>query len=143
MTSLHFTEYHFSFPDDSCEDVAIIGAGLAGTYAAWRLRNTNLTVRVYEKSARVGGRFYSGRFENASDTRFELGAQYFIPALHPQMDSLTRRLGLRVVPYPDPSSRRSLFLRGRFVEEHEFTDGTSPYTMKDNEQGYQPQELLW
>ena len=42
-----------------CHDVAIVGAGPGGTYAAYRLRNKNLNIAVYEQLNRVGGRLFS------------------------------------------------------------------------------------
>ncbi|WAR18526.1 APLY-like protein [Mya arenaria] len=58
----------------TCEDVAIIGAGISGSYAAWRLRDHNLSISVYEYSNRVGGRFRTIRFPNSPDINVELGA---------------------------------------------------------------------
>ncbi|WAR18525.1 APLY-like protein [Mya arenaria] len=64
----------FVLDDQTCEDVAIIGAGISGSYAAWRLRDRNLSVSVYEYSNRVGGRFRTIRFPNSPDINVELGA---------------------------------------------------------------------
>ena len=41
-------------------DVVIVGGGIGGLYAAWRLmKSTNLTVCVMEASHRFGGRFHT------------------------------------------------------------------------------------
>lgn len=42
-----------------CQDVVVVGAGVAGAYAAWQLRDQGLRVHVYEISNRVGGRLHS------------------------------------------------------------------------------------
>ena len=44
-----------------CDDVAIVGAGVAGAFLAYRLRDRNFTVTLYELSNRIGGRLYTGR----------------------------------------------------------------------------------
>ncbi|CAG2184818.1 unnamed protein product [Mytilus edulis] len=61
----------------SCDDVAIIGAGIAGTYAGWRLRNLNKQITVYEYSNRVGGRCYTMKFPDIPHINVELGAMRF------------------------------------------------------------------
>ena len=42
-----------------CHDIAIVGAGAGRTYSAYRLRNKNLNIAVYEQLDRVGGRLFS------------------------------------------------------------------------------------
>ena len=42
--------------------IRIVGAGIAGLYAAYKLKKLGLDVRVYEKSGRIGGRVGTMRF---------------------------------------------------------------------------------
>ena len=42
-----------------CHDIAIVGAGAGGTYSAYRLRNKNLNIAVYEQLDRVSGRLFT------------------------------------------------------------------------------------
>jgi len=51
--------------DGDVLDVAIIGAGSAGSYAGWRILsspgNEDLNVELFERQGHVGGRLYSPR----------------------------------------------------------------------------------
>jgi cyclohexanone monooxygenase len=49
---------------ESC-DAIIVGAGLAGIYMLYRLRNLGLSVRVYEAGNGVGGTWYWNRYPGA------------------------------------------------------------------------------
>ena len=46
-------------------DVAIVGGGLAGLYAIWRLRGLGLKVRAYEAGSGVGGTWFWNRYPGA------------------------------------------------------------------------------
>ncbi len=76
--------------------IVIIGAGLAGLYAAYRLEQ--LGIRDYallEARAAPGGRIASaGRPHADAADRFDLGPTWFWPALQPQLDRLIKDLGL-------------------------------------------------
>lgn len=54
--------------------IAIVGAGVAGLAAAWRLRDAPVQVEVFEKSRGVSGRAASRSRHGA---RFDFGANYF------------------------------------------------------------------
>ena len=53
-------------------DVAIIGAGISGVYAAWSMRNYNLSVSLYEASNRIGGQIYTRSIPNITGTHTDL-----------------------------------------------------------------------
>ena len=63
----------------ACDDIAIIGAGIAGSYAAWRLRNQDKKITVYEYSNRIGGRCHTVKFPGIQDVHIEMGPMRFIP----------------------------------------------------------------
>ncbi len=46
-------------------DVVIVGAGIAGLYATYRLRKLGLSVRVYEAGSGVGGTWFWNRYPGA------------------------------------------------------------------------------
>jgi monoamine oxidase len=78
---------------ESGDDVVIVGAGIAGLTAAWRLRQAGIGVRLYEAQERVGGRMLSLRGRFADDQVCELGGE-LIDTGHHHMRALAAELGL-------------------------------------------------
>ena len=78
-----------------CE-VLIVGGGVAGMAAAWRLRRAGATdVRLVELESDVGGTARSGATPRS---RYPLGAHY-LPAPHPELvglRALLRELGITI-----------------------------------------------
>ena len=60
---------------DPVPNVAIVGAGISGLFAARTLQDHGTNVKVFEKSRGVGGRMATRRAEG--ETTFDFGAQYF------------------------------------------------------------------
>jgi monoamine oxidase len=59
----------------SREPVIIVGAGVAGLVAAYRLRQAQVPVRLFEAQSRVGGRMFSLRDSFADGQVVELGGE--------------------------------------------------------------------
>lgn len=85
--------------------VAIVGAGVAGLYAAYLLERQGIRdYVVLEARTRPGGRILSASHAPTPDTaesagssgidRFDLGPTWFWPALQPELDALITQLGL-------------------------------------------------
>jgi monoamine oxidase len=75
--------------------IAIIGAGVAGLYAAWRLRQAGVEdVVILEARDRLGGRIESVAAPGHSQA-FDLGATWFWPAMQPRLARVVQELGLR------------------------------------------------
>ena len=81
-----------SHPQDG-NDVVIVGAGVAGLTAAWRLRQAGVGVQLYEAQERIGGRMFSLRGHFADGQVCELGGE-LIDTGHARMRSLAAELGL-------------------------------------------------
>ena len=63
-------------------DAVVIGAGFAGLYAVYRLRERGLTYRAFERGGGVGGTWYWNRYPGASsDSESWVYAYTFSPAL--------------------------------------------------------------
>jgi hypothetical protein len=106
--------------DDGVVDVAIVGAGVSGAYCAYRLTgDTRLTVAMFEREARVGGRLWSYRWPEA-DALVELGGEAFSP-IHANVAGLVRTLGLAAVPHREFATLNRLHLRDRLVAVADLT----------------------
>jgi protoporphyrinogen oxidase len=65
-------------------DVVIVGGGVSGSYTAWRLRDHNLRIHVFEASGRVGGALYTHTFPGVPPIPVELGASAYSPSVMPR-----------------------------------------------------------
>ena len=65
--------------DEANLDVAVVGAGIAGVYCAWRLRQAHpdWQIGLFESSGRVGGRLLTVTPPNMDHVRCELGGMRF------------------------------------------------------------------
>jgi monoamine oxidase len=75
--------------------VVVVGAGLAGLTCAYRLKQAGVTATLYEASARVGGRCWTGRGEFAEGQIYEHGGE-LIDQGHTHIRQLAQELGLRL-----------------------------------------------
>jgi len=129
----------------TCDDIAIIGGGISGTYAAWKLRGRGLSISVYEYSDRIGGRIHTMQFPGIPDINVELGAMRFVPVAHPLMVSTAAALNLSVVDFPPGFGfgEDSLFyLRGVYFRRRDLgKEDNTPYNMKPNEKHLDPGQL--
>ena len=80
--------------NETLADVLVVGAGLAGLYAARLVRRAGLTVKVLEARDRVGGRVLSQRL--TGDSSVDLGAQWIGPGQR-RMRALANEYGLKMI----------------------------------------------
>mgnify|MGYP001545258294 CR=1 FL=1 len=131
----------------ACLDVAVVGAGLSGSYAAWRLQDTQQRVGLLEMSDRVGGRMYTWRpFPQARPAvNGELGALFYLPQQHPLLNHSIHVLKLTPVEFRPPNRDPPiLYLRGRSLTQRELSStlvGKNPYHLKRDEMGRLPKNL--
>jgi protoporphyrinogen oxidase len=112
-------------------DVAIVGCGVSGVYAGWRLLKSpsvaepvkrfaeqrpsgSLRVGLFEYSNRIGGRLLSSQLPGDSNLSFEFGGMRFLNS-HSRVWGLVHRFSfektrLRV---GDPKGRSMCYLRLR------------------------------
>ncbi len=94
---------------DLKNEVVILGAGAAGLSAANALRKRKIPYRIFEASARVGGRVHSLRLEKTEGPVIETGAEFFESG-HTQVMTLAKELSLPVMEVkPDGQLAPHLF----------------------------------
>jgi monoamine oxidase len=81
----------------------VVGAGLAGLHAAWRLVEAGLDVTVLEARDRVGGRTWSHALPDG--TGVERGGEFIAPG-DEALRALCAELGLELVPHGFSFDRR-------------------------------------
>ena len=91
----------FAFATDENTDVIIVGAGIAGMFAAYSLQEKGLSVRVLEASERIGGRMFTldelPWKPNTGGTEVGDGYQRFI--------GLSEKVGVKIVEPPAGEGR--------------------------------------
>lgn len=145
-------------------DVAIIGGGIAGIYAAWRLRHVSadqlgaklgqlattrpdhkLRVGLFEYSDRIGGRLFSLMLPGVDDVPVELGGMRFLNT-HKRVVGLVEylRLEKQDLPVSDPADKHLLYLRGQYSTAADWKQPgfTPPYRLERSERARSPGDLL-
>jgi lysine 2-monooxygenase len=135
---------------DLTVDIAVVGAGVAGVYAAWRLKQKWPAKRValFEYSDRIGGRLYSVPLPGMPHVNAELGGMRFIPDSQTFVRELIKKLALATRDFPmgapdDPGGLNNLmYLRRRLLRARDLTNpALVPYAMNAAEQGMNPDQL--
>jgi monoamine oxidase len=75
--------------------IVVVGAGLAGLTCAYRLKQAGVGATVYEASARLGGRCWTGRGDFSDSQIYEHGGE-LIDQGHTHIRQLAQELGLRL-----------------------------------------------
>ena len=77
------------------KQIAIIGGGLAGLHAAYRLHRAGLPFQLFEARDRLGGRILTVNEDgHPNEADFDLGPSWFWPDLQPGLRDLIDELGL-------------------------------------------------
>jgi len=92
--------------------IGIVGAGVAGLTAAYRLAQEGLSVSLYEASARLGGRMFTRRAFNADGQFCELGGE-LVDTNHEALRTLAQALGVNVVPLSAHGAGEDVYYIGR------------------------------
>jgi monoamine oxidase len=130
-------------------DVAIVGGGISGLYAGWRLMDSDPgeirilghtlggarpRVTVFEGSCRIGGRLLSTASPRFPGVTCELGGMRFMPT-QLRMSKLVSYLGLSTITMN--TSLSFALLRGRHVAFSDFTNPDAlPYQLSGEERGW-------
>ena len=95
--------------------IAIVGGGIAGLNAAYKLRKRGLRAEIYEASQRTGGRMYTAKDLLNPGLTTELGGE-FVDSNHLEMLALAREFHLDWLDVHGPGEQK-------LVREAYFFDG--------------------
>lgn len=135
-------------------DVAIVGGGVSGVYAAWRLltEGRKSRVAVFEASDRIGGRLFSATPPHIPDMVAELGGMRILPAVQPRIKKLIEVLNrdqstkpaIELFPFPVDKDANISYLRGVHLRLADFRNnpGKLPYSLSFQEYGKTPGEIV-
>lgn len=107
--------------------VAVLGAGIAGLHAAYRLAQLGVPVDVYEASDRAGGRTFTARGMLDAGQIAELGGE-LVDSGHLTMQALAEEFGLTLDDLLEPEDVRAetFYFGGRVVPEEEILAAWEP-----------------
>ena len=114
--------------DDATAPVLIIGAGIAGLTAGYRLRRAGIPIRIIEAQNRVGGRMYSLRNFFADGQVCELGGE-LIDTGHKRLQALADELGIVLDDLSKDDSalaHETFYFDGALRSEREVVEAFSP-----------------
>jgi lysine 2-monooxygenase len=133
--------------DELTYDVAVLGGGISGLYAAWRLvtsgRPGDRRVCVVEAAPRLGGRVETID-PPTPGARLELGAMRFM-ADHDLVRRLSAELGVRTRRIESDDGGRGFYhLRGARFRAGDLSSRATrlPYQLRDTEQAMHPDDLF-
>jgi monoamine oxidase len=116
------------------QPVLIVGAGVSGLTAAYRLQQAGVPVDVVEASHRIGGRLVSlSNFPGSLGT-VELGGE-FIDSRHTHVRSLAAELGLELADLHTADAgleREILYFQGQRVSESKVIEEFAPLAHRIN-----------
>lgn len=93
-------------------NIAIVGGGVSGLTAAYRLAAAGRTVTLYEASARLGGRMFTRRDFNADGQFCELGGE-LVDSNHAALRTLAGELGVGIQRVAPEGSEEFYHIDGR------------------------------
>jgi monoamine oxidase len=120
-------------PTGSLPRIAIVGAGVAGLNAAYKLQKAGLTATVFEGASRTGGRMFTAKDLLADGLTTELGGE-FIDSNHIEMLNLMTEFGLERLDTRAPATAslkpETYFINGRHYTHAQATRAFVPIAKK-------------
>src|SRR5689334_12548149 len=114
---------HAAKPASSAR-IVVVGAGLAGLTAAYRLQQAGYAAQVYEASGRIGGRCWTGRGDFLEGQIYEHGGE-LIDSNHIQIKQLAQELGLTLDNLYQAETKGTEQLGYFFGQPYSFTQMTN------------------
>jgi monoamine oxidase len=123
--------------------IAIVGAGVAGCYCAYRLSRAGVTepLDLFEASDRIGGRLWSVPLDGVAGSPAEIGGMFFSDLQENTFGLITQELNLPHAPVN--WTRRHQYLRGLYLDDASYANGAAiPFHLTGEEAGKTPGALL-
>ena len=113
--------------------IAIVGAGVAGLNAAYKLQKAGLTAKVFEGANRTGGRMFTATDLLGAGLTTELGGE-FIDTGHAEMLALMTEFGLERIDTAGPGTEKlkteTYFVNGRHYTQAQAAAAFVPLAKK-------------
>ena len=113
--------------------IAIVGAGMAGLNAAYKLKQAGLTATIFEGANRTGGRMFTATNLLADGLTTELGGE-FIDSNHEEMLNLMKEFGLERLDTRAPEAAslkpETYFVNGRHYTQEQAARAFVPIAKK-------------
>jgi monoamine oxidase len=124
-------------------DLAIVGAGVAGTYVAYSMRRTrpDWGIALFERSRRIGGRLRSLRPDGLIGRPLELGGMRYHTG-QPIVTELVESLGLATRPLPLAHGENRYHLRNHATTAADEERAGAGYDLAADERGRSASQLL-
>lgn len=116
--------------------ITILGGGIAGLYAAYRLKKAGIVAPIYEAHSRTGGRVMTGQNFVAKGITTEIGGE-FIDSSHKELLDLCQEFGFTLLDMQSPSEvnlvKTDYFIDGQRRTNPEIIEGfrNYPQVLKD------------
>jgi lysine 2-monooxygenase len=123
-------------------DLAVVGAGAAGTYVARALKaaHPEWSISLFERTDRIGGRVWSAAVPGVAH-RIELGGMRFM-TIHRHVQAVVDELGIATHPFDRPGGADRSLLRGRFGGGLPDPEAGAGYDLAPGERGRSAKELM-
>lgn len=115
-------------------EIVIVGAGMAGLNAAHKLNKKGIKARVFESSARAGGRMFTMQNHFGEGITTDIGGE-FVDTTHTDIIELAKEFNLGFYDLRlDKLSPKTFYFGGRHMDQSDLRRAISPYAkqmMKD------------
>jgi len=111
-------------------NVAIIGAGIAGLNAAYQLQKMDVKSTIYEASDRIGGRMFTLHDEFGKGLTTDIGGE-LVDTTHTDILQLVNELGLSLYDLrQDQLARKTYYFMGKSLSEDDLKNALKPFVVQ-------------
>jgi monoamine oxidase len=123
-------------------DIAIVGAGAAGTYIGYRLiqARPDWRIAIFERSKRIGGRLWTVKVDGLEHP-IELGGMRYMSG-HPLVQAVVDELGIETRAFDPAEQPERTFLRGVVGSSPDDPGGGRGYDLPAGEAGRSASDLM-